>query len=79
MTIHRRIKKKDEGKQLCYTSFQCHIYILMNCSIFVKESDDLSISDVRKQVHCNVCQEQVDHSDVEVVDQIPDDPQEIGC
>ncbi len=51
----------------------------MNCYIFVKESNDPSISDVRKQVCCNVCQEQVDHSDVEVVDQIPDNPQEIVC
>ncbi len=42
----------------------------------VKESNDPYISDVRKQVHCNVCQELVDHSDVEVVDQIPDKNQD---
>ncbi len=23
-------KKIDESKQLCYTSFQCYVYILMN-------------------------------------------------
>ncbi len=48
----------------------------MNCYIFVKESDDPSISDVRKQVCCDVCQEQVHHSDVEVEDQISDNPED---
>ncbi len=48
----------------------------MNCNIFVKESNDPSISDVRKQVCCNLHQEVVDHSDVEVVDHIPDNPQD---
>ncbi len=51
--------------------------ILMNCYIFVNESDDPSISDVRKQVRCNICQEIVNHSDVEVVDCIPFDPQNL--
>ncbi len=36
----------------------------------------MSISDVRKQVCCNVCQELFDHSDVEVVNQNPDYPQD---
>ncbi len=48
----------------------------MNCHIFVKESNDPSISNVRKQVCHNVCQELVDHSDVEVADQIPDNPED---
>ncbi len=48
----------------------------MNCYIFVEESVYLSISDVRKQACCDVCQELVDHGDVEVVDQIPDYPQD---
>ncbi len=48
----------------------------MNCYIFVEESNDPSISDVRKQVRCDVCQELVDHSDVKVVDQITDYPQD---
>ncbi len=48
----------------------------MTCYIFVKESDDHSISDVSKQVCCSVCQELVNHSDVEVVDQIPDNPED---
>ncbi len=48
----------------------------MNCNIFVEESNDLSISDVRKQICFDVCQKLVDHSDVEVVDRIPDHPQD---
>ncbi len=46
----------------------------MICFLFFKESNDPSISNVRKQVCCNVCKEVVHHSDVEVVDSIPDDP-----
>ncbi len=42
----------------------------------MNKSDDLSISDVRKQVCCNLCQELVDCCDVEVVDQIPDKNQD---
>ncbi len=48
----------------------------MNCYIFAKESHDPSISDVRKQFHCYICQEILDHSDVEVVDCIPNNPQD---
>ena len=48
----------------------------MICYLFFKESDDPSISDVRKQVCCNVCKEVVHHNDVEVVDRIEDDPQD---
>ncbi len=48
----------------------------MNCFIFVEEFNDPSISDVRKQVRCDVCQELVDYSDVEVVHQISDYPQD---
>ncbi len=47
----------------------------MICYLFFKESDDPSISDVRKQVCHKVCKEVVHHSDVEVVDRIPDYPQ----
>ena len=46
------------------------------CYLFFKESDDPSISDVRNQVCRNVCKEVVHHSDVEIVDHIPDDPQD---
>ncbi len=42
----------------------------------VNKSDDLSISDVRKQVCHNICQELVDHNDLEVVHQIPDKNQD---
>ncbi len=48
----------------------------MICSLSFKESDDPSISDVRKQVCCKVCKEVVHHSDIEVVDRIPDNPQD---
>ncbi len=48
----------------------------MICYLFFKESDDQSIPDVRKQVCCNVCKEVVHHSDVEVVNRIPDDSQD---
>ncbi len=48
----------------------------MICSLSFKESNDPSISDVRKQVCCNVCKEVVHHSDVEVVNHIPDNPQD---
>ncbi len=48
----------------------------MICYIFFEKSYDPSISDVRKQVCCNVCKEVVNHSDVEVVDRIPDNPQD---
>ncbi len=43
--------------------------------LFFKDSDDLSITYVRKQVGCNVYEEVVHHSDVDVVDHIPDNPQ----
>ncbi len=42
----------------------------------MEESNDPSVSDVRKQVCHNVCQELVDHSDGEVVGQIPYYPQD---
>ncbi len=48
----------------------------MICYLFFKESDDPSISDARKQVRCNVCKEVVHHSDVKVVNCIPDNPQD---
>ncbi len=48
----------------------------MNCYIFFKESYYRSIFDVRKQVCCNICLEIVDHRNVEVVDRIPDYPQD---
>ncbi len=48
----------------------------MICYIFVKECNDLSISDVKKRVHHSVYQELINHSDVEVVDQIPDNPED---
>lgn len=41
-----------------------------------KESDDPSISDIRKQVHRENRQELINHSDVELVDQVPDDPED---
>ncbi len=53
------------------------ISLLIRSIIFlVKETDDPSLSDVRKQVCGKVCQELVDHSDVEVVNQIPNYPQD---
>ncbi len=48
----------------------------MICYLFFKESEDPSFSDVRKQVHHNICKEVVYHSDVEVVNFFPDDPQD---
>ncbi len=48
----------------------------MICSLSFKESNDLSISNVSKQVCCNICQEVVHHSDIEVVNRIPDNPQD---
>ncbi len=48
----------------------------MSHHLFFTESNDLSISNVMKQVCCNVCKEVVHHSDVEVVNCIPEDPQD---
>ena len=69
-------KKCDEGKILFYTLPQCCVLILMSGFLFFTESNDPSISKVRKQVLRNVRKNVINHSDVEVVDHIPDDPQD---
>lgn len=69
-------KKGDEGKILFYTLPQCCVVILMSCCLFFTESNDPSISEVRKQVHRNICKNVINHSDVEVVDHIPNNPQD---
>ncbi len=48
----------------------------MICSLSFQESNDPSILDVRKQVCCNIREEVVYHSDVELVNRIPDNPQD---
>lgn len=61
----------DKGNNLC--SQRIHFYFfsfvdkLMRHYIFVQEFDDPSISDIRKQVRRDVCQELVDHSDVDTL------------